>query len=132
MNNAHPFHPKVAIFASTNLKGGRSTCRGILDYARKNGPWRCMLLEGRDNEQLLDIKKLGFDGIITHAVSLHKARVIADAGIPTVLTEPWPEMSAPDHPLFNTPAVKMDSYGVGVLAANYYLKRRYKSFAYIG
>ena len=132
MNNSIPLRPKVAVFASTNLKGGRSTCRGILDYARKNGPWRCMLLEGRDNEQLLDIKRLGFDGIITHAVSRREAQALSKAHIPIVLTEPWPEMHNPEHPLFNTPAVKMDSYGVGVLAAEYYLKRGYKSFAYVG
>ncbi len=132
MNNSIPLRPKVAVFASTNLKGGRSTCRGILDYARKNGPWRCMLLEGRDNEQLLDIKRLGFDGIISHAVSRRDAKALAEAHIPIVLTEPWPEMHNPEHPLFNTPSVKMDSHGVGVLAAEYYLKRGYKSFAYVG
>lgn len=124
--------PKVAILFSLNLKGGRSSCRGVLDYAHHHGNWRCMLLEGRDNEQLLNIRKLGISGVVTHAISRKDAKVIADSRIPAVISEPWPEMLAPDYPLANAPYVKMDSYGVGVLAANYYLCRGYKSFAYVG
>ena len=125
--------PKITLLFSTNLKGGRTVCRGILDYARKNGPWRCMLLEGRDSEQILNIKRLGIDGIITHNLSRNYAKVIASCRIPVVVAEPWPDMlQDPDHPLAGTPYVKMDSYGVGRLAAEYYLKRGYKSFAYVG
>jgi LacI family transcriptional regulator len=78
------------------------------------------------------VTTFGFDGIISHAVSRRDAKTLAEAHIPIVLTEPWPEMHNPEHPLFNTPSVKMDSHGVGVLAAEYYLKRGYKSFAYVG
>ena len=88
--------------------------------------------EGRDNEQLLDIKKLGIDGIIPHNLSHSDAKTIADSHIPIVISEPWPSMFDPDHPLSDAPYVKLDSYGVGKLAAEYYLKRGYKSFAYVG
>ena len=125
--------PKIALRFSLNLKGGRTVCRGILDYARRNGPWRCMLLEGRDNEQILSIKRLGIDGIITHNLSRDDAKVIASSRTPVIVSEPWPDMLLdPDHPLSDAPYVKMDSYGVGKLAAEYYLKRGYKSFAYVG
>jgi LacI family transcriptional regulator len=123
---------KVAILFPLNLKGGRTVCRGVMDYARRHSNWRCMLLEGRDNEQLLNFRNLGISGIVTHTI-LHKdAKAIADLRIPVVISEPRPEMLAPDSPLANAPYVKMDSYGVGVLAANYYLGRGYKSFAYVG
>ena len=124
--------PKVALLFSLNLKGGRSSCRGVLDYARRRGSWRCMLLEGRDNEQLLNIRKLGISGVVTHTVPRKDAKAIADSCVPVVLAEPWPEMLAPNSPLANAPYVKMDSYGVGELAAKYYLERGYKSFAYVG
>lgn len=124
---------KVAISASLNLKGGRSTCMGILDYARRQGDWRCLLLEGRAGEQVLDPRRLGFDGaIVSNRLSARDARVLAVAGIPVVFTEPWPEMLAPGAPLAGAPYVKMDSYGVGALAAAYYLERGYQSFAYVG
>lgn len=91
------------------------------------------MLEGRNDEQLLNVKKLGFDGIITHNLPRKDAKVIADCRIPVVISEPWPDMLLdPDHPLSDAPYVKMDSYGVGKLAADYYLERGYRSFAYVG
>ena len=124
--------PKILILSTLNLKGGRSGCRGILDYAHKHGPWRCLLLEGRTGEQLLNIKRLAISGVITHTLSRHEAAIVASLQVPVVVTEPWPEMLAPDFPIANAPYVKMDSHGVGVLAAEYYLKRGYQAFAYVG
>ena len=132
MNQTEDHTPKIALLFPIALKGERTVCRGILDYARRNGPWRCMLLEGRANEQLLNIKRLGIDGIITHNLSRKDAKVIASSRIPVVVSEPWPDMHDSDHPLSDAPYIKMDSYGVGKLAAEYYLDRGYKSFAYVG
>ena len=124
--------PKIALLFPIALKGERTVCRGILDYARQNGPWRCMLLEGRANEQILNIKRPGIDGIITHNLSRKAAKVIPSSRIPVVVSEPWPDMHDSGHPLSDAPYIRMDSYGVGKLAAEYYLKRGYKSFAYVG
>lgn len=123
---------KVAIILSLALKGSRSTCRGILDYARRRGGWRCSLMEGRIDEQRLDFARLGFSGVIAESLPERDARRVAAAGIPVVIAEPWPETRRPGHPLANAPFVKMDSRAVGALAAEYYLARGYRSFAYVG
>ena len=132
MEHVENRHPKIAIFASINLKGGRTCVRGILDYAHRHGPWRCMLLEGRDSEQAIQPGLLGFDGIIAHNLSRDEAKAVAAANVPVVLIEPWPQQLARGNPLADAPYVKMNSYDVGALAAQYYLDRGYKSFVYVG
>ena len=112
---------------STRLKGVRTFCRGVLAYARIHGPWRCLLLEGRDGEQEIDLKHLAIDGVIAHNPSRDEYAAISAIHVPVVFCEPGPNTP----PCRNMPHVKMDSYGVGVLAANYYLNRGYKSFAYV-
>ena len=125
--------PTVIVSANLNLKDGRSGCRGFLDYARAHGPWRCLMLsEGRAGEQLLTLKRLGVSGVSAQNLSRRDAALVAAMNVPVVLREPPPEMLAPGEPLADAPYVKVDSYAVGVLAANYYLARGYKSFAYVG
>ena len=125
--------PTVIVSANLNLKGGHSGCRGFLDYARAHGPWRCLMLsEGRAGEQLLTLKRLGVSGVSAQNLSRRDAALVAAMNVPVVLREPPPEMLAPGEPLAGAPYVKVDSYAVGVLAANYYLARGYTSFAYVG
>ncbi|MBP5544992.1 MAG: DNA-binding transcriptional regulator [Kiritimatiellae bacterium] len=125
--------PKVALFVSLTLKGGRSTVRGILDYAAKHGPWFCLFMEGRPKEQFLELAKdRDIAGVIVTGLTRLGVRDIKAFKAPVVFVEPWPEMIAPDFPLRNVPWVGRDSYAIGVMAANYYLQRGYKSFAFVG
>ena len=123
--------PKVAILFSLALEGERNMCRGILDYARSHGPWRCHLVEGRPEEQLLNLKKEQFDGLISAGGTREKNASFASVGVPFVLMEPRPEMLGPDGSS-SFPFVTRDSRAIGALAASYFLKRGYKSFAYVG
>ena len=65
-------------------------CRGILDYARRHGPWRCHLVEGRPEEQFMNLKKERFDGIIAAGGSHRENDGYASVGVPFVLLEPRP------------------------------------------
>ncbi|MBP5543475.1 MAG: DNA-binding transcriptional regulator [Kiritimatiellae bacterium] len=123
--------PKIAVLFSLALEGERNMCRGILDYARSHGPWRCHLVEGRPEEQLLNLKKEQFDGIIAAGGTRERNASFASVGAPFVLMEPRPEMLGPDGSS-TFPFVTRDSRAIGALAASYYLKRGYKSFAYVG
>ncbi|MBR4612229.1 MAG: DNA-binding transcriptional regulator [Kiritimatiellae bacterium] len=129
----HETTPKVALFVSLTLKGGRSTVRGILDYAAKHGPWFCLFMEGRPKEQFLELAKdRDIAGVIVTGLTRLGVRDIKAFNAPVVFVEPWPEMIAPDFPLRNVPWVGRDSYAIGKMAAEYYLGRGYKSFAYVG
>ena len=123
--------PKVAILFSLALEGERNMCRGILDYAKAHGPWRCHLVEGRPDEQLLNLKREGFDGIISAGGSRETNAAYAAVGAPFVLLEPRPEMRATDSSAA-IPYITRDSRAIGALAASYYLKRGYRSFAFVG
>ena len=119
--------PKVAILFSLALEGERNMCRGILDYAKAHGPWRCHLVEGRAEEQLLNLKKERFDGLVAAGGERKTNAAYAAVGAPFVLLEPRPEMSGSP-----VPTVSGDSRAIGALAAAYYLERGYKSFAFVG
>ena len=79
----------------------------------------------------MNLKKECFDGIIAAGGTREKNTAFASVGAPYVLMEPRPEMLGPDgSSIF--PFVTRDSRAIGALAATYYLKRGYKSFAYVG
>ena len=125
--------PKIAIVLPHNIKEDRAAYRGVLDGARRCGPWRCILAEGRDlGEQEIDLERLGVDGAIIPEMSRKTAAALAARRVPVVLFEPFPDMREPGHPLSGAPCVKLDSRAVGALAADYYLRRGYRAFAYIG
>lgn len=129
----HETTPKVALFVSLTLKGGRSTVRGILDYAAKHGPWFCLFMEGRPKEQFLELAKdRDIAGVIVTGLTRLGVRDIKAFKAPVVFVEPWPDMVAPDFPMRNVPWVGRDSRAIGRMAAEYYLGRGYKSFAYVG
>ena len=122
-----PRIPKIAILFSLALEGERQMCRGILDYAKAHGPWRCHLVEGRPEEQLMNLRKERFDGIVAAGGERKTNAAYAAVGASFVLLEPRPEMSGSA-----IPTVSGDSRAIGALAANYFLERGYRSFAFVG
>ena len=77
--------PKIAIVLPHNIKEDRAAYRGVLDGARRCGPWRCILAEGRDlGEQEIDLERLGVDGAVVHEMSRKTAAALAARHIPVV------------------------------------------------
>lgn len=125
--------PHVAVLVPLSLKGHRDVFNGILRYVRLRGPWQLYRMEGRPGEQkLLDLKRWGCTGIITGPCTPSEATLIAHARVPVVVFEPSPEMRRPVYPLANRSCSLFDSLAVGKTAADYFLKRRYTHFAYVG
>lgn len=122
----------VFISIHRELKGTRSLLRGFIDYAKERCQWRIVFQEGRDSEQNIDIAKFECDAVAVDQINRKESEKLAKLRIPVILLEPLPEMTEPGAPLYGKPFVKMDSTAVGVMAAEYYLHRGYKSFAYIG
>lgn len=125
--------PKIALHMGIAHDGSRAEVRGILDYAREHGPCHVLLQEGRLGEQLLDLPRLGVDGIIAECPKPNHDAMIARLDVPVVLIEdPEPDgRRKPKRPLADAPRVRMDSRAVGSMAAEYYLGRGYTSFAYV-
>ncbi len=125
--------PKIALFLGLSYTGSRAECRGILDYAREHTSWHVLLQEGRIGEQVLDLSRLGISGVIAECPTPERAADIAALGVPVVLLEdPAPGGHLPlGHPLIGALCVRMDSRAVGRMAAEYYLARGYRHFAYI-
>ncbi len=125
--------PQVAVFTPLTLKGHFDSFRGILQYIKLHGPWRLYRMEGRPGEQrLLDLKRWGCTGIITGACDIKDAALIAQADVPVVVLEPSPPMREESHPLSRYTCTRFDSYACGRLAAEYFLSRHYKEFAFVG
>ncbi len=125
--------PQVALLMQLSLKGQYDLLRGILNYAKLHGPWRLYHMEGRSGEQgLRDLKRWGCTGIISGPCSLEESVLINDVGVPVIVCEPTPEMRNPAHPLAKHDCMCFDSYGCGKLAAEYFLNRQYKNFAFVG
>ncbi|MBR0056078.1 MAG: DNA-binding transcriptional regulator [Kiritimatiellae bacterium] len=125
--------PTIALFISLALKGERSTIRGILDYAAEHGPWFCIFMEGRPHEQQMALaRERGVAGVIATGLRPGGEEDLRSFRAPVVLLEPFPEILAPDGPLRDIPWVGRDSWKIGAMAAEYYIGRGYKSFAYFG
>ena len=124
--------PRVAVVMPHNIKEDRAAYRGVLEAARRLGPWRCILTEGRIDEQTLDLGRLGIDGAIVHEIAPRPAAALAAMHVPVVLFEPFSEIRGEGCPLANVPSIRLDSRAVGALAADYYLARGYRSFAFVG
>ena len=123
----------MAVVTPLTLKGHFDSFRGILQYVKLHGPWRLYHMEGRPGEQrLLDLKRWGCTGIITGACDMKDAALISQAGVPVVVLEPSPPMRKASHPLAKYTCTHFDSHACGRLAAEYFLNRKYRHFAFAG
>ena len=113
----------------------RQMLGGILKYAHENcaSAWRTRLELGNvSRSNLPELLKDGFDGIIVAIVNPADRRRYLSAGIPIVLYEPtmakWDKIPRPDGSVtfFN------DHTAEGRTAAEYFLERGYRRFAYVG
>ena len=113
----------------------RQMLGGILKYAHDNcaSRWTAQLdLLGISRRKAAELKGGGFDGIIAAVVNPSDRRKYLSAGIPIVLYEPtltkWDRSSRPNHSVtfFNDHAAE------GRTAAEYFMQRGYRQFAYVG
>lgn len=97
---------------------------GIHAYAKKHGCWRLIETSRMD---LLHIRSIAQDveGLIAHVSDKRYARLIASTGVPCVNVSG----SLRDASL---PTVRSDDRLVGQQAADYFLQRGYRHFAFLG
>lgn len=120
--------PKVALFLATNEKAGRDKLQGILRYVRLHTPWNIHLIENRIGEQKLgDLRDWGATGVIVARMP-DSVGTSACAGLPVVVIDsPSLYMKRLPHASF----VTCDSEVVGQAGADYFIRQKFKNFAYV-
>ena len=118
--------PHVALIIETSLSYGRGLLRGVARYVRENGPWSVYL----EQRSLYDpappwLKSWKGDGIISRASYRQIARLVVDAGVPTVdLNE---EVTG-----LGLPLIWNDHRRIGELAAEHLIERGFTHFGFFG
>ena len=118
--------PKVALLIETSNAYARGLLSGVQAWVRENQPWSIYMAEqGRGDEPPAWLSDWNGDGIIARIENAAIAKVIARLGIPTV------DMSA-GRILPKLPCFEIDETAIGQAAADHFLERGFKNFAYCG
>jgi LacI family transcriptional regulator len=125
----NPKYPRVAVMFDISNSYGRGILRGIAKYARLYGPWVFIrtlppyLSLKKNNPPLL---KNNIDGIIAPFASPEEACKLIPPNIPAVLSYYY----RMDNSRY--PTIIGDYKNLGVTAAEYFLNRGFRRFAYCG
>ncbi len=127
---------RVLLIFDTSGAASRRTMRGIARYASLHGPWIFLreppfylaTLGGqrRISKKLPDPRKQDVDGIIAHIPYTKKGRQIIQPDVPAVVS-PYAQEHFPDY--YN---LVTDDRQVGIMAAEYFVERNFRNFAYCG
>ncbi len=133
---------KVVLVVEASGGYGRNLLRGIARYSMLYGPWRffrvCLELDfylkpgfysepetyvnsTEKRKRLKRFQKWGIDGIITR-----DPRTIIDKGIPAIAAIHL------EHPLRHIPCIMPNNEQIGKMAAEHFLDRGFKQFAFCG
>lgn len=116
-------NPKIGILVEITREFGRDICRGISELAREQGSFSPYLLSMAD---LNDRKRLrSFDGFIARVMNDRIARTLAETSRPVVDIYY-------DKPHDGFTIVKTRHSRIGTIAAEHFLSRRFKNFAFCG
>lgn len=122
---------KVAVVLDSSHEISRKMIQGIIAWSRCHAHWDLSIVSGGPGDlRLPEMKFWHGDGIIARLPTPRIAAEIAAARLPTVLIDPNHEYCAPESPLARFSSVACDSAAVGRLAADFYLKLGYRSFAF--
>jgi len=117
---------QVALLIETSNEYARGLLNGIRAFARERRLWSIYLNEySRDNTDLTWLQGWRGDGIIARIENEKTARYILDAGLPTV------DLSA-FRIIPSLPYIETDDRAIAQLAAEHFLERGFKNFAFYG
>ncbi|AQT70032.1 Xylose operon regulatory protein [Anaerohalosphaera lusitana] len=126
-----PANSKVAILIDTSREYGRNVLRGIANYAHDYGPWifyrklPFYRVETGEREPTLKmLKKWGADAVIMRQPK--DSKTLTELKIPAIISPYTGE------PVPNTITVDGDHDDEACLAAEYFLDRGFRNFAYVG
>lgn len=117
-------HFKVAVFVETSRGYGRALCEGIADFAQANGHW---VFEGGGESWEAGLHELPPDinGVIARIPGPKMAQSLARLKVPVVDLYRWEEYEG-------ITSVDADHTAIGRMAAEWFLERRFRNFAFCG
>ena len=112
---------RIGLIVERSRAFGRKLCEGIITYAQDRDDWYLQFLTPSDlrRRQIRD----NLDGFIARVTSNAFARLLKSTGMPVV--DIYYE-----NPLPGFAVVKTKHEAVGILAAEHFIDRRFKNFAY--
>lgn len=125
---------RILVVIPTSTLTQRQLLEGLLEYAHESAtaPWQFHLdLRDLNRQRLRDLKSWSCDGIIAYILSDRERQDFIATGLPAVFIEPTLSKPLPHMPR-NVISFINEHATEGRTAANYFLERRYTSFAYIG
>jgi len=133
--------PKVIIIADTSRVSGRRLIRGIAKYSRLHGPWLFnrqpmfnqyqvgSKISKSEVKILSQLKKFNADGIIANNINIKEQfDHILNMGVPMVIIGDY----FPEEPYSRCIRIYSDTEAIGRLAAEHFLDRGYKNYAFCG
>ncbi len=121
--------PKVALVVEKSRAFGRGLLYGVVQYANLHGPWLFYMEPEQDKKRRERpykwIGDLDADGIIGYTWDARLIRMIVGLGVPAVIR-------GIDKPTANAFCMVTDQVAIGRMAAEHFLERGFKQFAYCG
>jgi LacI family transcriptional regulator len=122
----HPPFMKVALLFETTNAYARAILLGVGDYMLSHGPWSVHFAElGSDDTPPRWLNGWDGDGVMFRGESRRVARAVA--GLPTPMVD-----LTPSRLLQRAPWVKSDDAAIARLAAEHFLDRGFRHFAFCG
>ena len=115
--------PKIGILVEITREFGRGICRGISELARQSGAFSPYLLSVSDIGKADVLRK--YDGFVARVMNDRIAKALADVHRPVVDIYY-------DKPRDGFAIVKTHHSRIGAIAAEHFLERRFKNFAFCG
>jgi LacI family transcriptional regulator len=117
---------QIAILVDTSTAWGRRLANGVSSYLQRHGPWYVWIEDhGQDEKLRLPPGWVG-DGVIARVDNIAMARYLVKTKLPVV------NVSGMDLPGIDFPRVTNDVYVAGQLAAEHFLDRGFRNFAFVG
>lgn len=124
---------KVAVLIGTSEEVDRGLLLGILKYGKLHGPWWFSVFPTDFSAlQRSDWHRWEGDGIIAHIKTEKVAEQIVSRRLPTITIDLPDRFFEISHSLCNGPEIRGNSEKVGVMAAEFFLEKRFTNFAFLG
>jgi LacI family transcriptional regulator len=119
--------PRVALLIETSRAYGRRIIEGVASYVRENGPWLLHTEPRALTDPLPEwLANWQGDGIIARVVDEKSARLLRASGLPVV------NIKANAENCLGPALVANDQPAIGRLAAEHFLERGFRDFAFVG